>query len=391
MNKKFLFFVSMSAILLSSCGLMSGDRELSDEEVNSLMAKISEKSKERVTDFSIEYKETSKYFENDGSLTNMEGTCLASINKSGEFSLSRERKINGKNDISELSIRKLDSTYELVNYEMSNYYDPDNPEIDETVVVKKDNPAYQYQLEMDFYDGLNFQQEVEYMVGDYISGETFSKENIKENVDYYDSNGYSVTASYIGNTNGSITIKVTTQPKNPNEKTEPNDLKIAEETVTFKNYRFTELVSNNTYVNGEARNFRIKMEYQSRVAALPSGWKNKIVAFPSREFPTQQVSAYLSANGVTDEVPTLSYNGACYSNSLDSYGLRVKVIANDVNAVYTSLCNAFPESYDKQAFSFNATTLEILSYKFTSPNQQIEITVGKSSSYVSIEYRANQD
>ena len=94
---------------------------------------------------------------------------------------------------------------------------------------------------------------------------------------------------------------------------------------------------------------------------------------------------------MTDEVPTLSYNGACYLNSLDSYGLSVKVIANDVNAVYTALCNAFPETYDKQAFSYNATTLEILSYKFTSPNQQIEITVGKSSSYVSIEYRANQD
>ena len=42
MKKRFLFIASIGAILLSSCGLMSGDRELSDEEIDSLFAKITE-------------------------------------------------------------------------------------------------------------------------------------------------------------------------------------------------------------------------------------------------------------------------------------------------------------------------------------------------------------
>ena len=390
MKKRFLFIASIGAILLSSCGLMNGERELSDEEIDSLFAKITEKSKEEVKDFNLKYKETRKYLEDD-KLKTMVEDCVASANHDGEFSLSRERTIDGKKDLSELSIRKKDSTYEIVNYEMSNYYYEEDNEIDETVVVKKDNPAYQYQLDMNFYEGAHFAEEIDYVTEDYATGENFTKEKIKEMVDYYDGYGYAVTSSYVGNTNGTLTIKVTTQPKNASEKTAPTDLKIAEESVTFKNHRFVELVSNNTYVSGESRNYNIKMEYKSSILALPNGWKNKILAFPPAEFPSQQVSEYLASKGVTDEVPTLSYNGACYLNSLDSYGLSVKVIANDVDAVYTALCNAFPETYDKQAFSYNATTLEILSYKFTSPNQQIEITVGKSSSYVSIDYRANQD
>ena len=93
MKKRFLFIASIGAILLSSCGLMSGDRELSDEEIDSLFAKITEQSKEEVKDFNLKYKETRKYLEDDKLKTVVED-CVASANQDGEFSLSRERTID---------------------------------------------------------------------------------------------------------------------------------------------------------------------------------------------------------------------------------------------------------------------------------------------------------
>ena len=413
MNKKIFFLIAIGSLLFSSCakqisnndnsGSNSNEssqkgnggggnnnnntpvnlKEISSEEATSLLQTIKEKAQNLPKPYRFEMKENDKYLNASGSWYEVSYDYIYAVNADDDFYYSWENKSDNHLDDKGLMMRKKDANNEEISYvESFEYGDGDEVDTYVKAVKKKDNEIYDFQSKIyisNYADAVEFVKE--YMDAA-VTGENVTPEAVEEMLDYYSGYGYSVTATFKADNNGNMDITVITALDSLDGAT-TSQLKRAEETLSFRNYYFKSLISNNNNVDNGYRNFDIKMYYESTSFALPNDWQNNLVNPGSSTYPASQLNAFLNRKGVTEEVPSLACEGANYEyyTENNSWGEQfyIRVFTDSINTTFGNLFNTMPETWDTSFTSFDGNTLVPRGFTSTSPNGQLKINVEMSS------------
>lgn len=271
MYKKVLFFVSLGALLLTSCsfseagGKSSSAKKINEEKAGEMLTEIQTKLEENGPQpYSVEI--TTK---TSAGIQSEERVYTYKDNLDGDIYCSWKFKSAGKVTSSGFAMQKNHSTYEQVSY----YEATEGTETYKGALAKKDNPSYEEQVEYFMEEYMEGYSSIVEMIPALTTGENYTVEKIQEAAESYVSSGYGVNATYSSEGKGSLIIKVITAPL---EGTTAEYLLRSDETITFKHYRFSELKSVNKYVSGASLTINAKMKYGQNTIELPSGWEQSL-------------------------------------------------------------------------------------------------------------------
>ena len=391
MNKASLFiFTIASALLLASCTTGGGaKKEMTAEEAEAILTRIQEQAATLNYPYRFDYKEMTEYKDENGADDGSEEEQYVLVyNKANEFYYSYTSKEDGVLLRDAKGIIKEDRGEEEVCYSEETYYNEPGAEDDEkdiSAAAKKDNPIYDFQCEYEVLNGLTDFEYIEEAFSALISAENYTLENIQNMMEYYASRGYKVTASYKGNENGNMDIRVLTEPMDSSQTT---GLKKGDETISFENYKFTKLVSVSEQFDGEKLTINASMKYTQTTFSLPNGWKDHVLDKGLTAFPSEALASFLTTNNVSEEVPSLAQQGAAYDYYVNEYSfgdtMCVRIHVEDGNAAFSAIHDAFPNSWTIEESSYRDNV--VVGYHFTSPLQQIEITAENHNTWISVFY-----
>lgn len=281
MLKKRLLIVGIAALLLTSCSITESSKtsskkpgkSISEDAAIALFDEFKEKAPSEIGSYRVEYTIV-------GASTgyNTRQNYVLMCNANGDSYYSSEIKEAGIVTSSDLAIQIKDTTYEEVSYVKQKTYlvSSGKYETKEIAVVKKDNPNYEEIVDDYMEENLSIYYTLRESSELIITNEQYNAEYLKSVTEDYNDKGYRIEIEYRSKGEGSLILGIKTLPNNDSV-IEQYSLKRGDETLTFENYRFTELVSKN-YYEGSTITITMKMSYGDNLFSLPSGWENSIVS-----------------------------------------------------------------------------------------------------------------
>lgn len=278
---KRLLTLGIAALLLTSCSMTESSKtgskkpgkSISEEEATALFDAFKEKAPSEVGSYRVEYT-----IVGSSSGYNTKQNFVLMSNANGDSYYSSEVKEAGITTSSALAIQMKDTTYEEVSYVKLTTYNLSTRknDIKETAIVKKDNPNYEEIVDDYMEENLSLYLSLRQSSEQIITAEQYNAEYLKSVTEDYNNKGYRIEIEYRSKGEGSLILGIKTIP-NDDSVVEQYSLKRGDETLTFENYRFTELVSKN-YYEGSTITITTKMSYGDNSFSLPSGWEKSIAS-----------------------------------------------------------------------------------------------------------------
>ena len=280
MHKKKLIFVGLLALVLCSCSLTetsSGGskkkqgKQISEEEGIALFNEFKQKGTGEVGPYRLDYSVTGT-----SGAYNVKQEYVLMSNSKNDFYYSSIAKELGAKTSDCLAVQVNNETYEQVSYIKNTTYSTSGTKDEEFAITKKDNPNYESTvnsyIEANLTEYSTLQETAELV----MTGEKYNVEYLTEVTEEYNAMGYKIEIEYRTLGTGSLILNVKTLP-NDSSVVDRYSLTRGDETITFSNYRFSEIVSKNYYSGGGLMTITMKMTYEDPTISLPAGWESKLV------------------------------------------------------------------------------------------------------------------
>ena len=285
MHKKIVFFVSLGALLLTSCSFddaggskknsRSTGKPVTEEKAMEIMDEITAK-KDTLEElpYRFEYSEVDKTEDDD------DIKYIYMNNLDGNRSYSWDVKQGGKAKSKGVAIQVTNETYEEVSYFQMTDYDKDGKEsVSSGALTKKDNATYETEIQS-MYQYLTGYSYIQSYLSSIDMVYQYNKANIDSYVAYREQDGnLSVAVAFTSAGEGSLNIIFTTTPKEGAENND--DLIKVEEVIAFENYRPVQVVTRRNYIGGSYSVDDMSMKYGKNNISLPSGWEESLYIAPT--------------------------------------------------------------------------------------------------------------